>query len=111
MTEWYYARGGQQSGPVTFEQLGELARSGGLHPKDLVWTSTMKDWTPAGQVPGLFVAPAIAGRPPRGSRQSLRRPPKRLDRSRSLHRGGAGGNRPGQRAHRYRRLRRNAASI
>ena len=59
MTEWYYARGGQQSGPVTFEQLGELARSGGLDPaKDLVWTATMKDWTPAGQVPELFPAPA-----------------------------------------------------
>lgn len=61
MTEWYYARGGQQSGPVTFEQLGEIARSGGFDPmKDLVWTSTMKDWTPAGMVPGLFVAPAQA---------------------------------------------------
>ncbi|MCX6867921.1 MAG: DUF4339 domain-containing protein [Verrucomicrobia bacterium] len=61
MTEWYYACGGQQSGPVTFEQLGEIARSGGFDPmKDLVWTSTMKDWTPAGMVPGLFVAPAQA---------------------------------------------------
>lgn len=59
MTQWYYARDGQQSGPVTFEQLGEIARSGVLDPmKDLVWTSTMKDWTPAGQVPGLYVAPA-----------------------------------------------------
>jgi hypothetical protein len=64
MTEWYYARGGQQSGPVTFEQLGELARNGGLNPKDLVWTSSMKDWTPAGQVPELFVAPATPAAPP-----------------------------------------------
>ncbi|MEI6178144.1 MAG: GYF domain-containing protein [Verrucomicrobiota bacterium] len=55
MSEWYYARGGQQCGPVTFEQLASLARSGGLDAtKDLVWTSTMKDWTAAGQVPGLF---------------------------------------------------------
>jgi hypothetical protein len=57
MSEWYYARGGQQSGPVAFEQLVELARNGGLDPaKDLVWTSTMKDWVPAGKVEGLFAA-------------------------------------------------------
>jgi hypothetical protein len=59
MNEWFYARGGQQSGPVTWEQLAELARSGALDPvKDLVWTSTMKDWVPAGEVKGLFTAPA-----------------------------------------------------
>jgi hypothetical protein len=64
MTEWYYARGGQQSGPVTFEQLGALARSGGLDAfQDLVWTSSMKDWTPAGQIPGLF-KPVTPGTPP-----------------------------------------------
>ncbi|RPJ34119.1 MAG: DUF4339 domain-containing protein [Verrucomicrobiaceae bacterium] len=57
MSEWYHARGGQQNGPVTFEQLKALARSGGLDAKDLVWTSTMKDWQPAGQVDGLFDAP------------------------------------------------------
>ncbi len=59
MTEWYYTRGGQQAGPVSFEQLGELARNGNLDPqKDLVWTAAMKDWTPSGQVPGLFATPA-----------------------------------------------------
>ena len=64
MNEWYYARGGQQAGPVTREQLEALAHSGGLDAtKDLVWTSAMKDWTPAGQVPGLFVAPASLGMP------------------------------------------------
>jgi uncharacterized membrane protein len=54
MSEWFYARGGQQSGPVTFDQLKALARNGGLEAKDLVWTSTMKDWQPAEQVEGLF---------------------------------------------------------
>jgi uncharacterized membrane protein len=59
MTEWYYARGGQQSGPVSFEQLSEIARSGGFDPmKDLVWTASMKDWVPVGQVRDLFAAPA-----------------------------------------------------
>ena len=65
MTEWYYAQGGKQSGPVSFEQLADLARSGGLDPlKDLVWTPAMKDWRPAGQVPDLFRPPASPPMPP-----------------------------------------------
>jgi hypothetical protein len=53
--DWYYARGGQQNGPVTFQQLKDIARGGGLDPQsDLVWTSSMKDWSPAGSVEGLF---------------------------------------------------------
>ena len=64
MTDWYYARSGKQSGPVTFEQLVEIARSGGLDPlKDLVWNQTMKDWRPAGQVPDLFSPPASPAAP------------------------------------------------
>ena len=55
MSEWYYARGGQQNGPVSFETLVELARRGELDPlKDLVWTARMKDWVPAGQVREIF---------------------------------------------------------
>lgn len=64
MSEWFHARGGQQSGPVTFDQLKELARGGGLNAKDLVWTSSMKDWQPAGEVEGLFENPAFTGQPP-----------------------------------------------
>ena len=57
MSEWYYARGGQQNGPISYEQLVELARSGGLdRSKDLLWNPTMKDRLPADQVPGLFEA-------------------------------------------------------
>ena len=59
MSDWFYAKGGQQQGPVTFDQLTQLARSGALDPeKDLVWTSSMKDWQPAGTVEGLFGQPA-----------------------------------------------------
>lgn len=57
MTEWYYAKDGQQNGPVSFEKLRDLAASGLLDPgKDLVWNGTMKDWVPAGQVEGIFVS-------------------------------------------------------
>jgi uncharacterized membrane protein len=64
MNGWYYAKNGQQVGPVTLEHLKEIARSGGLDAtKDLVWNATMKDWTPAGQVADLFGAPANAAAP------------------------------------------------
>ena len=53
---WFYARSGQeQSGPVNFAELRELARNGGLDPRhDLVWSQGMADWKPAGEVDGLF---------------------------------------------------------
>jgi GYF domain 2 len=55
MTEWFYARGGQQNGPVTFEQLVDIASKGGLDAiNDQVWNASMQNWTPAGQVPGIF---------------------------------------------------------
>ena len=55
MTEWYYAKDGQQNGPLSFEDLTQVANNGGLNPtKDLVWNKSMKDWVIAGQVPGLF---------------------------------------------------------
>lgn len=55
MTEWYYAKDGKQTGPVSFEELLQIASSGRLNPtKDLVWNKSMKDWVVAGQVPGLF---------------------------------------------------------
>lgn len=54
MSDWYYAKNGKQNGPVSRETLADLVRNGMLDPtKDLVWTSTMKDWLPANQVPDL----------------------------------------------------------
>lgn len=64
MIEWYFTRDGKQNGPVSFEQLVAMARSGRLDlSKDLVWTSSMKDWIPAGQVPDLFGSAATAADP------------------------------------------------
>lgn len=54
MMEWFYAKDGQQRGPVTFEKLVALARSGELTGRDVVWNASMQNWTPAGQVPGIF---------------------------------------------------------
>lgn len=53
MTQWYYAQGGSQHGPVPAEQLGDLLRGGQLAPSDLTWRDGMADWLPAGHVPEL----------------------------------------------------------
>src|SRR5581483_6489841 len=54
--DWYYAQQGQQKGPVSFDQLGQLARGGQLSPSDLIWREGMPNWQPASQMAGLFDA-------------------------------------------------------
>ena len=62
MQTWYYSNHGERQGPVSFEELKALASRGALDPiRDLAWTEGMGDWTPAGQVPGLFAAASPAG--------------------------------------------------
>jgi len=52
---WFYARNGQQTGPVTLAELKGMAASGSLNPRhDMVWSEGMKDWQPAGEVAGIF---------------------------------------------------------
>lgn len=63
MGKWYFASGGKQQGPVSIEQLQSLIASGKLLSADLVWTESMSNWTPVGQVPELAVA-APAPAPP-----------------------------------------------
>jgi len=60
-TEWYYTRGTEQMGPVSSEELKQLAASGELGPDDLVWKEGMEDWRPAGQLKGLLSAGSAEG--------------------------------------------------
>ncbi|QDT59424.1 hypothetical protein SV7mr_19310 [Stieleria bergensis] len=53
-SEWYYGRNGQQQGPVTSNQLKQLAQSGQLLPTDFVWKEGMSEWAKASKVKGLF---------------------------------------------------------
>ncbi len=54
MSEWYYAHGGAQKGPVPVSELQQLAASGDFDPAtDLVWREGMEDWKPAGTVDEL----------------------------------------------------------
>jgi hypothetical protein len=59
---WYYARDGQQNGPVALAELQRMAAAGLLDPrKDMVWTEGMGDWQPAGGVEGIFERRAAPG--------------------------------------------------
>lgn len=60
MTAWYVARGGQQSGPLTREQLQQMAQSGQLGADAYVAGPEVSGWTPSAQLPWL----AAPGYPP-----------------------------------------------
>jgi len=60
---WYFADGDVQRGPITEAQLRALIGTGNLTPEDQVWKEGMEDWTPAGEVPGLF-NPVTSATPP-----------------------------------------------
>jgi tetratricopeptide (TPR) repeat protein len=52
--EWYYSKDGERQGPVTPQQLKQLAASGDLQPTDLIWKEGMDDWVQASKVKRLF---------------------------------------------------------
>jgi hypothetical protein len=52
--QWYAAIDGKQAGPFTDERLRELIAAGSVRPETLLWCEGMRDWTQAGDVPGLF---------------------------------------------------------
>ena len=53
-SNWYFARQGQQFGPVSSGQLREMARTRQVLPTDLIWKQGMGSWVPAGSLPDLF---------------------------------------------------------
>ena len=75
--QWFFSNAGQQRGPVSAEQLKQLAGEGRLLPGDLVWKDGMAQWAEAKNIEWLFPSPtritqlppllppdAIAGPPP-----------------------------------------------
>lgn len=50
---WFFARYGQQYGPMTLDALRGQAAAGAFQREDLVWREGMADWVEAGQVPDL----------------------------------------------------------
>jgi len=65
--QWYYAHQGQQSGPVSTEQLKQLAASGQIQPSDLVWKQGMAAWAAASTVEGVLSASGSPAPPPPGA--------------------------------------------
>jgi uncharacterized RDD family membrane protein YckC len=60
---WYYARGNDQFGPVTMDQLKSLIGTGQVQMADLVWTEGMAQWVPE-LVSQTTANPYIAPPPP-----------------------------------------------
>lgn len=66
-SKWFYSANGQAIGPVTFDQLRQLAADGRLSPADLVWAEGTPNWVAAHTVAGLLPpahAPAPTPQPP-----------------------------------------------
>ncbi len=58
---WYYAENNAQAGPVSDEQLRELAQTGRIQGATLVWKAGMDAWTPLAQaVPGMAPSMPVA---------------------------------------------------
>ena len=59
--QWYYMKGSERQGPVSSEQLKQLASSGQLLPSDLVWKEGMANWQPASRLSNVhFGSPPAA---------------------------------------------------
>jgi uncharacterized RDD family membrane protein YckC len=57
---WFYAKDGQQVGPVSLEEVQALARAGALRREDLIWREGMSQWSPAGSVASIFPSGAVS---------------------------------------------------
>ena len=60
---WYYAKDGQQAGPVEEAQLEELARTGQIRPETLVWREGMANWQPYSEAKPEVAQASGAARP------------------------------------------------
>ncbi len=53
---WFYTSNGNQSGPVTQQELAAKVQRGEVKGTDLIWKEGMADWLPLNQVPEFSVA-------------------------------------------------------
>jgi hypothetical protein len=47
VSRWYWARDGKQGGPISWDELQSMARTGKLRGSDLVWREGSPNWQPA----------------------------------------------------------------
>lgn len=63
--QWHYAdSAGQELGPVSADQLQQLAASGQINGETNVWTEGLEAWVPASQVDGLLPNTPATAPPP-----------------------------------------------
>jgi hypothetical protein len=78
--EWYYTANRQQMGPVSWDELQQLATAGLLTRQDLVWTEGMEEWIKADRQDGLFTeAEPASGRRSRADETARRARRRRND--------------------------------
>ena len=53
-SEWFYTLNRKKHGPVSSQELRQLAKAGTLLPSDLIWKEGMNDWRPAKDAKQLF---------------------------------------------------------
>ena len=79
MSDWFYAKGAQQHGPVPADELRQLIATGAVTANDLVWREGMPNWVPATAVAELFPRPSAPAYPPYGYGQQQPPPPQQYD--------------------------------
>ena len=62
--KWYFAKDGEQQGPVSREELEQKIRSGELGGSELVWREGLADWQPLEQVEELKMISQPVPAPP-----------------------------------------------
>ncbi|MGI5868298.1 MAG: DUF975 family protein [Kiritimatiellia bacterium] len=69
--QWYYAKNGQQVGPVDEDAFSRLIQQGEIAPGDLVWNVTFGDqWVPASSIMDRFAPPSSSALVPAPSSPS-----------------------------------------
>ena len=60
-SQWYYAIGNEQKGPLTGDQIRAILTAGTITRETLVWSPAMTGWLPLGQTPLAAPPPFGAG--------------------------------------------------
>lgn len=80
MADWYYAKNGQQKGPINSAELKRMAQAGEIGPDDLVFREGGTNWVAASTVAGLFPAGGVSTAPRPAAREDDEPPRRRRDR-------------------------------
>ena len=63
VARWFWSRDGKQGGPISWDELQTMARSGKLRGNDLVWREGSPNWQPACTARSDDAAPVTGGAP------------------------------------------------